>query len=460
MTGLTGQGSAPGIQSEPQLPMNRFKLHALTLLAVGLVASGCTQTDPPSPRAIGSPVELNVEVHRRSISNYLSLSSGGEVLVWASNVPTGNDTSPFRSYGRLHVQATDGSIVEVSSLDSHPLVDPESPPQLAEGPDGALYLAWSASDNPESVWRSTGLQVARSDDGGRTWSEASRPGGAFGGYQNNHELHVTAEGALWVAWLDSRMAPEGERAIHVFTSVSLDGGGSWSDPSVVDPAPSCECCRVAIASGSDGTVYLGWRKRLEGGIRDIVVSRTVDLGASWSAPVAVHPDNWVQDYCPDAGPTLAVDNQDRLHVAWWTGIEGASGVKSVYSDDQGRSFSDPVAHAMAASSRASHVQLTRSGDSVALVWDDGALDIPRIAVVASNDRGRSWSEPIHLGAGNHTAAYPHAGFPEANTITVFWNERGSADQPSREPDHSGEVWVDASPGSATPRLLKQSVSLN
>ena len=95
-----------------------------------------------------------------------------------------------------------------------------------------------------------------------------------------------------------------------------------------------------------------------------------------------------------------------------------------------------------------------------MVWDDGALDIPRIAVVASNDRGRSWSEPIHLGAGNHTAAYPHAGFPEANTITVFWNERGSADQPSREPDHSGEVWVDASPGSATPRLLKQSVSLN
>ncbi len=403
---------------------------------------------------------MNVEIHRRSVSNTLTHSSGADVHAWASHAPTGDATSPFRSFGKLHVSGASGYHTVVEDSLAVPLVDPESPPQLAEGPDGALYLAWSASDTPESVWRSTGILVARSDDGGDSWMTATRPGGAFGGYQNNHELHVAEDGTVWVAWLDSRGDVDDDGAIHVYVAHSKDRGQTWSTPSQVDPAASCECCRVSITADGDGNVYVGWRKILEGGIRDIVVARSDDEGASWSDPVVVFNDGWVQGYCPDAGPTMAFDSNGRMHVAWWTGKEGAAGVKSTYSDNKGASFARPTVHSVAQASRASHVQLT-SGENgtMAIVWDDGSLETPRVAVVATTNGGHSWSTPTHVGPENSAAAYPHASFTPDGELSVFWNQRGTADAPSRLVETGTSVWVEADLTSTSPNLLLKRLTI-
>jgi len=291
------------------------------------------------------------------------------------------------------------------------------------------------------VWQSTGMRLLRSLDGGATWETPTSVGGGFGDYRNNHELHVAEDGTVYLAWLDSGVAPEGESSIHVVMSRSEDQGTTWSAPVIVDALPSCECCRVAVSSDADGGVYIAWRKILDGGIRDIVVAHSDDAGRSWSAPQRVHADDWVQGYCPDAGPSIAVDAKSRLHVAWWTGKEGVAGVRYVRSSDQGQSFSSPVELKVADLSRASHVQLAvPSPDDIVVVWDDGTLQTPRIAMRRSSDGGASFDPLTYLSPSGQASAYPHVAVSDAGW-EVVWNRHGSSEASSRFVQAEGSQWT-------------------
>jgi hypothetical protein len=73
----------------------------------------------------------------------------------------------------------------------------------------------------------------------------------------------------------------------------------------------------------------------------VVVAHSADGGATFSAPVRVHRDDWVIDACPHAGPALALDRAGRVHVAWFTGAEGRAGAYHATSETAG-SFGKPT----------------------------------------------------------------------------------------------------------------------
>src|SRR5690606_27400217 len=155
-----------------------------------------------------------------------------------------------------------------------------------------------------------------------------------------------------------------------YIASSADDGTTWSANRRVSVEEACPCCRTAIATDRDGVVYLAWRTVLPVNIRDIVVARSADGGVTWDAPQRVHGDDWQYDGCPHAGPSLMVDVQHRVHIAWWTGKPGNAGVFYARADD-GVRFSPPVTIASAPSSRPSHVQLAIRDSTVLVVWDDG-----------------------------------------------------------------------------------------
>lgn len=430
-------------------PLTGMLRRSVFLTAVMLILVGCTGETPPSPleQTLSDPLVLNAELHRRVVSNVDRLPDGRSVYAWASNVPGPSEEQPWYSYGRLDILVEGHDPYTVDDPEGEPVVDPESPPQLAHGPQGEIYVAYTGSSTPESVWQSTGMRLLRSLDGGATWETPIGVGGGFGDYRNNHELHVATDGTLYLAWLDSGVAPEGKSSIHVVMSRSDDQGTTWTDPIVVDALPSCECCRVDITSDPDGDVYIAWRKIMDGGIRDIVVARSSDAGQSWSAPHRVHADDWVQGYCPDAGPSIAVDADSRLHVAWWTGKEGVAGVRYAQSSNGGTTFSDPVELKVAALSRASHVQLAApSPDDIVVVWDDGALQTPRIAMRRSSDGGASFEPLTYLSPSGQGSAYPHVAVGAAGW-EVVWNRHGTSEAPSRMVQAENDQWV--TPGNDT-----------
>jgi hypothetical protein len=215
----------------------------------------------------------------------------------------------------------------------------------------------------------------------------------------------------------------------------------------VSAGEACPCCRTGIATARDGTLYLAWRAVLPGNVRDIVVTRSSDRGASWSEPVRVHADDWVIDACPHAGPALQVDSAGSVHVAWWTGKEGAAGVYYARSADGAHTFGPPVALGVAAFSRPAHVQLALAGPrTVAVTWDDGTRQIPRVLLRVSRDGGTTFAPRMEVSAPDRTAAFPVIALA-GNRVTVAWSQ-----QPPDANDHRNHTGAKSHGGGSTATL--------
>jgi hypothetical protein len=311
----------------------------------------------------------------------------------------------------------------------------EAPPKLAWDANGKLHAMYVVSRLvPGRRFPASALRLTSSSDGGLTWNDPvtvtddDGSGDDFGSH-NFHALHAASDGSLYAAWLDGRSGVSGS-----YISRSTDGGRTWSPDVRIAEGESCPCCRTAIATAPDGTLYVAWRTVLPGSIRDIVVASSIDGGATWRQPVRVYADDWMFDACPHAGPSLQVDDTGRLHAAWWTGKEGVAGVWYAHSDDGARTFSTPLALGAAEFSRPAHVQLALAGAGrVIAVWDDGTVRVPRVTMRMSRDSGRTFGPPIVLSDEAVAATFPVMGV-HGDSVSVLWAQMGASDL--EHADHS------------------------
>jgi hypothetical protein len=206
---------------------------------------------------------------------------------------------------------------------------------------------------------------------------------------------------------------------------STDGGRTWTPRTRVDMGEACPCCRTGLATGKDGTIYMAWRHVFPGSIRDVVVARSSDQGATWTAPVRVHADEWKFDACPHAGPAIALDSAGALHVTWWTGKEGNAGVFYAKSADGAKTFSEPVALGVAQFSRPAHVQLAlASNNRVVVAWDDGTKQIPQVVIRVSHDGGATFDAVTSLSVAGRSATFPVLAIA-GDSLAVAWSEESA-----------------------------------
>jgi hypothetical protein len=385
---------------------------ALIMLGAAALAAGCGA--PGAPITLGEPETVSAATTVGATPMFAVSPGGRRAVAWVSAPDGGTD-------GRLYV-STGGAPSELR--DSLGPIEPhgEAPPKIAYGADGTLHALYAVGKIvPGRRFPMSALRLAASRDDGRTWSApvTVASDSAFG-TRNFHALHAGNDGALYVAWLESSAGKS-----KTYLTRSADGGATWTTPALVDTTQSCPCCRTAIATAPDGTLYLAWRTVLPGNVRDIVVARSDDRGATWSAPVRAHADDWVFDGCPHAGPSIQVDSAGRLHIAWWTGIQGGAGVYHARSRDGGRSFEKPVALGVAEYSAPAHVQLgIGAGGEIVAVWDDGTVRTPRVVIRVSRDGGGSFSPPTVVSAAGHAATFPVLALrgPE---LTIAWSEQSA-----------------------------------
>lgn len=258
----------------------------------------------------------------------------------------------------------------------------QAPAQVAVAPDGTVYVAWlTQTDVPGRRFPASDIRLARSTDGGQTFEPAITVN-EDSGFPTGHHFHnlaVGPDGTVYVSWLDTRerdraqaagsgaatmihaSAQMGHGAHHAGTSGpagpgkhtpepkddlpgtqvrvarSTDGGRSFG-PSVVVAEGTCQCCRTALAISEDGTVYVAWRHIFGGITRDMALARSEDGGQTFSKPVRIHADGWMIDGCPHSGPSLTVDRDRNVHVAWYTGAPERAGLYYTVSRDGGASF--------------------------------------------------------------------------------------------------------------------------
>ena len=415
---------------------------------VALLGLACTASDSPAPPPAGfSPVQVASEATSNGATPMFTVAEdGSRLLSWVAAEDGGEA-------GALHLQVTRADGVRFGSTLQDPLggIEPhgEAPPVVTTGPGGAVYALYTVGRDVGARFPASALRFARSDDGGRSWAApvSVNEGETFGSH-NFHALLAGADGRLYAAWLSS---VRGESAVWV--RASADGGRTWDTARPVTTAPTCPCCRTGLALGPDGTLYASWRKIHDGDIRDVVVAASHDGGETWGAPVRPHADDWVFPGCPHAGPSLKVDSDGTVHIAWWTGKPGSAGIWYARSHDGGATWAaQPIA--VGETSMPAHVQLAIEDALVVLAWDDGLGERPVVTLRASVDGGATFGAPQPVSDPSVAATFPVVGLV-GDSVTVAWTE--VADSTYRAMLAARPDMTDPSARMALPRVGQQEV---
>jgi hypothetical protein len=229
-------------------------------------------------------------------------------------------------YRRLGENAT--GPVSVSPAGTAVSSHAEVPPAIEALADGTLLVAYTVS--LPGKWKGE-IRLQRSTDGGRSWSAAVplQDDGGRAGSRSFFDVTTGSRGEAVFAWLDDRAGQPG-----LVVARTADGRAVGSNR-VVDPQ-TCQCCRTALLAGGDGRLWIAYRELDARSVRDIALVSSADGGATFGEPALVSADGWELEGCPHSGPRLALDESQRLWVAWFTGAE--PGVYAAVSGDGGRTF--------------------------------------------------------------------------------------------------------------------------
>jgi hypothetical protein len=275
--------------------------------------------------------------------------------------------------------------------------------------DGSLAAHWLVKSGSGTY--AYDVNIARSKDGGKTWSLPVVP--HRDNTQTEHgfvSLIPLPDGRLGAVWLDGRnmkdMKHDGDEHAPASESMTLryaaiDRDGKLSDEAQLDERV-CECCQTSAALTSEGAIAV-YRDRSKEEVRDIYFVKQVS--GSWGAPQAVHADKWEINGCPVNGPAVAADGR-RVAVAWFTGANDTPHVKLAFSENAAATFGGPIEIDDGEASGRVDVLLLPDGSAL-VCWmsgnaEGGAIKVRRArsdgilgppAVVAQTDISRSSGFP-------------------------------------------------------------------
>lgn len=356
---------------------------------------------------------------------------------WAGCLALTAAVTVFLLIGRLAAQAPGQSGGVLS-----PPVTPadEMAPRLLSGPNGEVFRLWRrwsdirtggggvflALASPQHAWQKV-LEIVPSEPG----VTALDPDVAFG-----------SSNQVAVAYQWRRHLP---RTKQVRLARSDDGGKTWTQSSTpVDTSGAGFTPKLGWGRGRTLVVVWADEGRVEGAW-DIYARRSPDGGGTWEHPQLL--SRFTQQSKADMyfRPEMISDGQDHFWVVWVGLRNGQSKLYLSRSADGGQTWGDPVP--LSGSSVSVFGQrLVRSGERLLLVWNDTRTGKERIYAVASGDGGVTWSSPArvdHLPADSQTTASSPAAVlgPDGEAFAVWHDGRNGRDDifVGRSPD-GGRTW--------------------
>lgn len=292
--------------------------------------------------------------------------------------------------------------------------DGENRPKITVARDGTVFLTWTQS-LPKKY--SGNIRFSRSTDYGKTFSKpiTLNDDGRITSHRFD-SIAIDNTGRVVIAWLDAREREAASERGEEFTGISLTSAQSTDNGATFSPNRTlqehvCECCRISLAWTAEGPVVF-WRNIFDINTRDFAISR-LDTGEIRR----VTDDEWQVDSCPHHGGDMAVGNQGRLHLVWFTNGKTRQGL--FYKNITGKKESSPLAIGNS-EARASHPSVSASGNTVLLTWREFDGSNISAQIMYSNDAGTTWSDPQSLAKTSGAADYP---IPMVNgeQMLVIWN---------------------------------------
>jgi len=346
----------------------------------------------------------------------LILGPKGEVLrLWQRK---GDDRA---GGGAVTLEASSGdtwqTIVELRSPDKGVTF---RDPDLAVSPSNelaAIYRWWRHSP------RAKQLRLARSDDGGKTWSrpeqpidtsgQAFDPNAAWGGGKT-----------LVVVWADER---RGGKVFDVYARRSPDGGMTWGPEQLLsdfpEKLPSDAFARPRIIGDGQDRYWVVWMG-IKNGRSSLYMNRSVDGGRKWTNPVAL------------TGESQSVLGRnlhragERMLLVWQDVRTGRDRLYAVTSSDGGVTWTPParVDHLPDSSEvpvTSPSVLLNADGEAL-VAWQDARNGREDIFLARSTDAGRTWGpEDQRMDAdepGTALSRFPSLARAKDGRVALAWDD--------------------------------------
>jgi hypothetical protein len=292
----------------------------------------------------------------------------------------------------------------------------------------------------------TAIKVARSADGGRTFTPGrALQAPAAAGDRGWHALTIDAAGAAHVMWLDHRgMATAKAESHEQHEAAAMDGAamalrsglfystdaGAAQERELLKGV--CYCCKVAMTTGKDGALVAAWRHVYPGNIRDIAFTVSRDGGRTFAAPARLSTDNWQLAGCPDDGPALAVDGEGTIHAVWPTVIGGDKPEGAIFyaSSRDGRTFSSRTRIPTLGSPKPMHPQIVADGSGrLTVAWDEviGGVRQAAMRTISFDGAGQPiFGAMTRLGPPDVPSSYPILVSTPAGVLAVYVEGRAGA----------------------------------
>ena len=228
---------------------------------------------------------------------------------------------------------------------------------------------------------------------------------------------------FFVNWLDGRNTEEneaGERGAMSLRAGVVSVTGEMLEEYELD-ARTCDCCQTTSVITDNGPIVI-YRDRSADEIRDISIVRQV--AGKWTAPKAIHEDDWQIKGCPVNGPKVdALGN--NVVVAWFTGAENAPKVQVSFSSDGGEVFTAPIVIAEGIIMGRVDVLWTDEDNAVVSWMEANDKSALFKAMIVRKDGTTSQQQVITKMADSRKSGFPQMEMVE-ETLYFAWTEQVAA----------------------------------
>lgn len=238
-------------------------------------------------------------------------------------------------------------------------------------------------------------------------------------FQTLPSLAVDRNGAIYFAWQDYR-----RNQADIYFAKSVDGGKTVTrNLRVNDDVGRAGQLYPSLAVDARGTLYLAWHDFRKGN-QDIYFSRSADGGQTFSRNIRVNDD---PETAGQFNPSLAVDDEGAVYVAWHDLRAGQADIYFAASRDGGATFSP---NRRLNDDRGEAYQFHPSlgagkNGAVAAAWEDYRNGQADIYLTYSADGGRTFRPNVRVNSDRRPVDHLHASLAvgERNELAVSWEDQ-------------------------------------
>jgi len=229
------------------------------------------------------------------------------------------------------------------------------------------------------------------------------------GYSKYPAIAVDSNNHIHVVWGDETPGNE-----EIYCQKSTDGGATWSMNKRLTWNSGTSACPT-IALESNDTIHVAWCDRSSGSF-DIYHARSLDGGTSWSSAHRLTYTSTGTDY---PGPAMVIDSNNTIHIVWYLETPNAN-VYYKRSTDGGENWSPTMRLSWASGSSGYPAVAVDLNNHIYVAWQYYTPGSFEIYYKKSIDGGASWSSANRLTWNSGSSQGPAIAIDSDNHIHILW----------------------------------------